>query len=215
MTVAPGDASGAMTAALAGGLVLGLGGGLSPGPLLTLVVSESLRRGVRAGIAVASAPLVTDAPIIALALLAVDHLEGDPRWIAGLSLVGAVVVAWLGWEAVFRARPPDSAEAVAAPSLWRGVVANLINPNPWLFWGTVGAASLLRARAVGWQVVVAFLASFYLGLVGSKVVVAVAAGRAGSRLSGRTLVAVQRGLGVVLWAFAAWLAADGVGRLVG
>ena len=49
---------------LSAGLLLGLSGGLAPGPLLTLVASETLRHGARAGISVALAPLLTDAPII-------------------------------------------------------------------------------------------------------------------------------------------------------
>lgn len=214
MAPAAGAASAAM-AAVASGLILGVGGGVAPGPLLTLVVSESLRRGVRAGVAVACAPLVTDAPIIGLALVAVDWIAGDPHWLAGLSLAGAAVVGWLGWEAVGHARPPHTEVSVAMPSLWRGVLANLVNPSPWLFWSTVGAASMVRAAAVGWLVVVAFLVAFYVGLVGSKVVVATVVARAGSRLTGRGLVLVQRALGVMLWAFAAWLAFDGVRRAIG
>ncbi|MDS4041493.1 MAG: hypothetical protein RKP20_09980, partial [Candidatus Competibacter sp.] len=35
---------------LSAGLLLGLSGGLSPGPLLALVASETLHHGVRAGI---------------------------------------------------------------------------------------------------------------------------------------------------------------------
>ena len=205
--------SSAVLTAVASGLVLGVGGGLAPGPLLTLVVSESLRRGVRAGIAVACAPLITDAPIIALALMAVDRLAGDPWWLAGLSIAGAVVVGWLGWEAVARARPPEIDPAAAFGSLWRGVVANLVNPSPWLFWSTVGAASLLRARTSGWVAVVAFLGSFYVGLVGSKVVLAVMVGHARTRLTGRAFVSARRALGVVLWVFAAWLVIDAVRRL--
>ncbi len=213
MAPAAGTVSAAV-AAVASGLILGVGGGVTPGPLLTLVVSESLRRGVRAGVAVACAPLVTDAPIIGLALVAVDRIAGDPRWLAGLSLAGAAVVGWLGWEAVGHARPPQVEGPVAMPSLWRGVLANLVNPSPWLFWSTVGAASMVRAATVGWPVVVAFLVAFYVGLVGSKVVVAAVVARAGPRLTGRGLVLVQRALGLMLWAFAAWLAFDGVRRAI-
>ncbi len=43
---------------------LGLSGGLTPGPLLTLVVSETLKYGTQAGIKVSLAPLLTDTPII-------------------------------------------------------------------------------------------------------------------------------------------------------
>ncbi|NCD26558.1 MAG: hypothetical protein EOL86_13335, partial [Deltaproteobacteria bacterium] len=54
------------TSAAASGLVLGLSAGLSPGPLLTLMLSETLRHGVRAGLLVAVAPLISDLPIIIL-----------------------------------------------------------------------------------------------------------------------------------------------------
>ena len=40
--------------------VFGLSGGLSPGPLLALVVAETLARGRSSGLAVAASPLITD-----------------------------------------------------------------------------------------------------------------------------------------------------------
>jgi len=50
------------------GLMLGLTAGVAPGPLLTLVVSQTLRYGVREGIKIAIAPIFTDLPIILAAL---------------------------------------------------------------------------------------------------------------------------------------------------
>jgi threonine/homoserine/homoserine lactone efflux protein len=37
-------------------VVFGLSAGLSPGPLLTLVIAETLKRGIAAGIRIAVAP---------------------------------------------------------------------------------------------------------------------------------------------------------------
>ena len=51
------------------GIVLGLAAGLAPGPLLVLVVAHSVRHGTREGVKVAIAPLITDLPIIGLAIL--------------------------------------------------------------------------------------------------------------------------------------------------
>ena len=42
--------------------------GLAPGPLLALVLAQTLRHGPREGCKIALTPLVTDAPIIALSL---------------------------------------------------------------------------------------------------------------------------------------------------
>ncbi|MEL7059947.1 MAG: hypothetical protein AAGN46_07975, partial [Acidobacteriota bacterium] len=53
---------------LALGLGFGTAAGLSPGPLMTLVVATALDRGAAAGARVAMAPLITDAPVIVLAV---------------------------------------------------------------------------------------------------------------------------------------------------
>ncbi len=57
-----------MTAFLLQGIVLGFAAGISPGPMLGLVISQTLRYGWRAGNLVALAPLFTDIPIIGVVL---------------------------------------------------------------------------------------------------------------------------------------------------
>ncbi|CAA9508743.1 MAG: hypothetical protein AVDCRST_MAG85-2212, partial [uncultured Solirubrobacteraceae bacterium] len=75
------------------GLSLGLGAGLAPGPLLALVVGATLERGFAAGARIAAAPLVSDAPIVALCVLVLGGLPDEA--LAALSLAGAVFVLWL------------------------------------------------------------------------------------------------------------------------
>ncbi|TNF50926.1 MAG: LysE family translocator, partial [Gammaproteobacteria bacterium] len=65
-----------MTEFLFLGVVLGLSAGLSPGPLQTLVMAETLRFGVRAGIKVALSPVITDLPIIFLTLYIFRNVIG-------------------------------------------------------------------------------------------------------------------------------------------
>ncbi|MCX9013779.1 MAG: hypothetical protein OIN89_03135 [Candidatus Methanoperedens sp.] len=48
---------------LVSGMIFGLTSGISPGPLLTLVISETLKNGSSGGMKVAVAPLITDIPI--------------------------------------------------------------------------------------------------------------------------------------------------------
>jgi len=63
------------------GLGLGLAAGASPGPLLTLVVSSTLARGFGAGLRVALAPVLTDAPIGTQ--LQREAAAADLRWLLG------------------------------------------------------------------------------------------------------------------------------------
>ena len=61
-----------------------------------------------------------------------------------------------------------------------------------MFWLTVGAAILAKAMAQGWLVAAAFLFGFYLLLVGSKVMVALLAGRSRDLLAGQPYRVVMR-----------------------
>ena len=62
------------------GLSLGTVAGISPGPLLTLVITATLERGVGGGLRVAASPLVSDAPIVTACLLTLTQLA--ERWLA-------------------------------------------------------------------------------------------------------------------------------------
>ena len=59
---------------LSSGILLGLAAGFAPGPLLVLVISETMRHGIRAGLKVSIAPLITDVPIILVSLIVLNRL---------------------------------------------------------------------------------------------------------------------------------------------
>lgn len=180
-----------MWAFLTLGFGVGLSAGISPGPLLALVIGASLRSGWAGGMRVALAPLLTDAPIIALAVLLVGHLQaGILAWVGTL---GGLVVIWMGVEALRSARagaapggaPPGPAGQPADPrqELRRGMLVNVLNPHPYLFWATVGGPALVT----GWHISpwhgLAFIVPFYLVLVGSKLGVAWLVSRGAGGLS--------------------------------
>ena len=195
-----------MTELLAG-LSLGLGAGISPGPLLALVVTTTLERGFAAGSRVAVAPLLTDAPIIVLTVAVVSSVPDGV--LQALGVCGGLVVAGMGlWTVVTARRPVAGAEHVApSVDLWRGVVVNVLSPHPWIFWIGVGAPLLVSSWRDAPARGIAFLAGFYLLLVGSKVVIAWLVARAGHRLgqTARTRLLVVGGLllvvggGVLVW----------------
>jgi len=203
---------------IAAAAAFGLSGGLSPGPLLALVVAETLARGRRAGLAVAAAPLLTDGPIIAAAVLLMGRIEHSEPALGIVNLAGGALLASYG-IAGLRAGRADIEEVRADGRVWRslgkGVAVNLLNPSPYLFWLAVGAPILLRAAASGWFAAAAFLAVFYLALVGSKAVLAVLVARSRSVLRGRAYLLTNRILAGVLLLYAALFVRDGFLRLAG
>ena len=109
-----------------------------------------------------------------------------------VSIAGGAFVLHLAWESLRPARL--GAEALPEPpkSWFKGIFTNLLNPHPWMFWLTVGAAILAEEIAQSWLVVVALLFGFYLLRVGSKVLVALMAGPSRHLLAGRPYRIVMR-----------------------
>ena len=190
-----------MIAFLLSGILLGLSSGLSPGPLLTLVVSETLRYGARAGIGVALAPLLTDLPIVLAAVLLLRPLTDQTVPLALINLGGGLYLAWLGIQGV-RFRGAELEPSDPAGSLRRGVIANFLNPSPYLFWLAVGAPTVLAAWREGWPAAAVFIVAFYALLVGSKVLLALALGRARHLLRSGGYILLMRGLGLLLLGYA-------------
>lgn len=87
-----------MMTALATGALPGLSCGLAPGPLLALVVAQTLRHGPRQGCKIALTPLVSDAPITLAALLLAARLAHAGPLLGMVSIAGAAFVLFLAWE---------------------------------------------------------------------------------------------------------------------
>lgn len=193
---------------LLSGLSLGLAAGLSPGPMFALVVSQTLRHGLREGVRVSFAPLLSDLPIVLLSLYAVSRLASFSSALAWLGILGALFVAWLGFDSLRAARlHPGAAAPPPAPprSLSKAVAVNLLNPHVYLFWTAVGAPLLLKGARQTAAAAPAFLAAFYASLIGSKILLALLISRSRRILDGPALRLVHLLLALALFALAAWM----------
>lgn len=190
--------------------LLGLSAGLSPGPLLSLVLSESLRHGAASGVRVACAPLISDAPIILLSWCLVTYLAAFEPVLGAISIAGAVVVGFVAVSSFKYPSIETNPAKEASRSLLKGVVVNLFNPQPYLFWGTVGAPLLVGAAELSLGLAAAFLAIFYLLLVGLKIILALIIGYYRNRFNLRIYRIINSFLGVVLLAFAVGLFWNGL-----
>jgi threonine/homoserine/homoserine lactone efflux protein len=186
---------------------MGLNAGISPGPLLALLVAASLRSGLPGGLLVALAPLFTDVPIIVVSVLIVGNLPPEAtRWVGTL---GGLVVVWMGIEAIRsgrRATLPSEGDLQGEPrkELLRGIAVNALNPHPYLFWTTVGGPAVVRGWRESPLYALAFLVSFYALLIGSKAVIAWLVSRQAGALSQVWYRRVLAGSGVLLVAMGIW-----------
>ena len=188
---------------LLSGIVFGLGSALTPGPLLTLVISQTLRHGVKEGIKVALAPLLTDLPIVLGTIFILSRLTELEPVLGMISFFGSAFLIYLALE-IFSVRGLDiHTGSVKSHSIKKGMIANFLNPSPYMFWFTVGAPTSVQAFHRGWTAFLLFLLSFYIFLVGSKVAVAFITGTSRQFLKSRHYIYAMRGIGTLLLLFAA------------
>ncbi len=192
------------------GIALGLYAGVSPGPLLVLTISETLRHDMAAGMKVALAPIVTDLPIILLAVFVLSRFAGFHGVLGGISLAGGCFLLYLACGSLRTRGLEVDAKGERAGSLTRGILVNAMSPNPYLFWLSVGAPTIIRAGREGFWPPLAFVGGFYVQLVGSKMTLALLTARFKSFLSGRAYRFIMRLLGVMLAVLAGALFHEGL-----
>jgi threonine/homoserine/homoserine lactone efflux protein len=198
---------------LLSGMLFGLVAGISPGPLLALVITETIRHDARTGVLVALAPVITDLPIVILSLFVLSRFSSSNIVLGIISLAGCLFISYLAFESITVKSIESSLKKGGVDSLRKGVITNFLSPHPYLFWITVGAPSAVKASQFGLASPILFIAGFYLLLVGSKIVVAFLVDKSKTVVSSRIYVYVVRVLGIVLIVFAVLFLREGLDLL--
>ncbi|HBE40772.1 MAG TPA: LysE family translocator [Bacteroidales bacterium] len=198
---------------ISAGVLLGLSSGLSPGPLLTLVLTQTISHNRAEGIKVALSPLITDLPIILITVLILGRLARFDIFLAIISFVGAIFLAYLGVESLRSKELNLDVKDSKSGSLKKGIIANFLNPSPYLFWTTVGTPLLLKAYKTDLLASILFMLLFYVCLTGSKVLVAFLADRSKQFINQKVYLILMRILGIALLIFSLIFLYDGVKNL--
>jgi threonine/homoserine/homoserine lactone efflux protein len=158
------------------GMGFGVSAGTSFGPLHTILLNVTLEKGWRHGLWIVISPLITDIPIVLLAVLVLNQLPAQALTL--LQIFGGFVVLYLALRTYLQLRraPPSAlkagdlaiAQTPTYQTLLKGMAVNLTNPAPYIFWGTLMGPLLMRALSESLLHAAAFLLSFYgtfLGLM--------------------------------------------------
>lgn len=153
------------------GIVFGLVNGLSPGPTLTMVITQTLQYNLKEGIKIALAPLIFGIAIIPLSLLFFLKLVPVNSILIIISLIGAVYLFYLGYQLI---QSPNTNLYLKdeAASFKKGILVNFVSPYAYLFWFTVGTPLLIQFFSINIVSALIFICCYYLLLIGSKVLIA-------------------------------------------
>lgn len=196
------------------GILLGISAGFAPGPLLTLVISETLQHDIKSGIKVALAPVITDLPIIIFTVFILSALSNFHFILGIISLAGGFFILYMSYENIISEGCDLKLQKSTPKSFTKGVLANVLSPHPYLFWLSVGAPIITRAMSINTMAAVLFIISFYTCLVTSKILLAILTGKSKSFLCGKTYRHIMHFLGLILAILSFALFFDGL-KLLG
>lgn len=149
------------------GITFAFAAAVQPGPLLTYLISQTLTNGFRRAFPAAFAPLLSDAPIIALVLLVLSNV---PDWLSQvLQFVGGCFLLYLAFGAFKSWRDYNAREILNNQSshqtVLKAALVNILNPNPYLGWTLIMGPLLIKSWHQGPLIGIGLLVGFYTTLI--------------------------------------------------
>lgn len=177
-------------------LLLGILAGISPGPITALMLGETFKHGMKQGLKVPLALIVSNiffgfgtVSLLSLGL----QVDG---FLKGLTMVGALVLVYFGiqeWRASAELRIDHNPRPFQ-----KALFIEVSNPHPYVFWITLLAPSILLIEMthmpIAWSLFVA-------GLVGTKTLLVLMAHFLRPYLRPKYIKWLNRFLAVALIAF--------------
>lgn len=184
------------------GFALGITAALAPGPFQTLVISETIQHNSRAGLKVALAPLLTDAPIILITVFILSRLTNFDKILGSIAFSGAIFLIYLGYKNLTISNLLPEMATENQHSIRKAFFTNLLNPHPYLFWFSIGAPIVIKGYQEGFLNAVSFIIGFYLTLIGTFSIMAIFVNFFQILKKGHIYLYLMRILGLILIYFA-------------
>ncbi|NDJ62600.1 MAG: LysE family transporter [Chloroflexi bacterium] len=155
-----------MLSLIARAIPIGLAAGFNPGPLQTYLINTTIAYGWRRGLLIVFSPFIADLPLMVAAVVLLAQFP--PEFIRAIQLIGGLYVWYLAWGAYRNLRAgvqigADETLALPPPRqiLTKALLANWLNPNPYIFWSTVNGPLFVEGLQQSVWHGLAFLVAFY------------------------------------------------------
>ena len=187
-----------------------LSGALMPGPLLTVTISESARRGYIAGPLLIVGHSILELALVAAICLGLDvYLKAAPV-MGATALFGGSILLYMGIQMIrtaarhsMQARSEGAAAQCRGPVI-TGALTSLANPYWTLWWATFGLAYLMRISGKGLPGIAVFFAGHIAADFAWYTMVSFGVSKGAALMGDRTYQTLIRACGVFLVLFGGW-----------
>ncbi len=154
-------------------ITLGIIEGVKPGPLMAVVISETMIHNWKSGLKVALVPLITDGPVILLSVILYELLTINAISQAIIGFMGSLILIWLGIDCFKKSKIKFDDSPKESHSFKKGIITNLTNPNMYLYWVLIGAPFLLEAYSINISYPFLFIGGFFAAFIVLKMCIAI------------------------------------------
>jgi threonine/homoserine/homoserine lactone efflux protein len=135
--------------------IVGLPGAMAPGPVLTVTISESLKRGFKAGPLIVLGHAILEIILLGLIAAGLGPFFEHPVTTMVVLWAGGLVLLWMGGRMLMTSRQitEDALNSHAADCAYGPVVAGIVlsvsNPYWIIWWVTVGMGFVTQSLQFG------------------------------------------------------------------
>lgn len=143
------------------GFLMGLTGAMAPGPLLTITIGESTKRGGIVGPLVVLGHGILELVLLVLIVFGVANFLNNPMLFSGIAFLGGFVLVSMGYNTIRSLKKYNLLESTVDEKrglhpIITGIIVSLSNPYWFVWWITIGMGYVLFARDIGMAGVLVF-----------------------------------------------------------
>jgi threonine/homoserine/homoserine lactone efflux protein len=143
------------------GFILGLTGAMAPGPLLTITISESAKRGGIVGPMVVLGHGILEFALLLIIVFGLGNILNNKVLFSVIAFIGGIILIYMGYSTIkglkgytLSATPTERRQGIHP--VFSGIVVSLSNPYWFIWWITIGMGYVMFAKGFGIKGVIAF-----------------------------------------------------------
>lgn len=198
--------------------IIALSGALMPGPLLTVTVSESTRRGAGAGPLMILGHGILELTLVLALLAGLAPLLNRDEVFVFIALAGGGILLWMAFS-MFRSVAGlslnlDRQGAGRRNLVLAGILLSLANPYWFIWWGSIGLGYILHSVKFGAAGVAAFFIGHILADLGWYALISFSVAKGRTFFSDRMYRGLIMGCAGFLGIFSCYFFYSGIEKLI-
>lgn len=197
--------------------VIALSGAMMPGPLLTVTISESSRRGFIAGPLLIAGHALLELALVSALLLGLAPFFRMPVVFVVTAMAGSLILLWMAFK-MFRSLPSlslswkEEKQSRNHPVI-SGILMSVANPYWIIWWAAIGLGYILYSSQFGLWGIIFFFAGHILADLSWYSLIAAAVSRGRTFLNDQHYRRLIAACAVLLVLFACYFAYAGIHKL--